>query len=149
MKVFLCTDKHLIDVNDKYLPAGKYYFNIINFSEKNTVLGQILSNNLKIDYEFRYFSLLTMVAKGQSYLARRAKISNKNMPNYPSPIKISTPKFLKKKKVKPVECSICLEEVEVYRRKRLECNHIFHHNCIKAWLKHNKSCPNCRKKISK
>jgi len=58
-------------------------------------LSQFLKN---YDYEFKYFSLITMVAKGQSYLARRAKINNVNMPNYPTPIKLSTPKFLKKKK---------------------------------------------------
>ena len=34
MKVFLCTDRHLIDCNDKYLEAGKYYFNIESFSKK-------------------------------------------------------------------------------------------------------------------
>ena len=28
MKVFICSDKNLIDHNDTYLPAGKYYFNI-------------------------------------------------------------------------------------------------------------------------
>jgi len=149
MKLFLCTDKHLLDYNEKYLPAGKYYYNIKNFSDHNTVLGDIISDDKNIDYEFKYFSLITMVAKGQSYLARRAKITNVNMPNYPTPIKLSTPKFLKKKKIKPIECSICLEEVEFYRRKRLECNHVFHYNCIKEWSKQNNSCPNCRKIINK
>ena len=148
MKLFLCTDKHLLDHNEKYLPAGKYYYNIENFSDHNTILGNIISDTKKTDYEFKYFSLITMIAKGQSYLARRANITNVNMPNYPSPIKLATPKFLKRKKIKPIECSICLEDVEFYRRKRLSCNHVFHYNCIKKWSKQKNSCPNCRKKIN-
>ena len=148
MKLFLCTDKHLLDYNEKYLPAGKYYFNIKNFTDYNTILGNIISDQKDNDYEFKYFSLITMTSKGQSYLARRANIFNKNMPNYPSPIKLPTPKFLKKKKIEKIECSICLEDVEVYRRKRLNCNHVFHYNCIKEWCKNNNTCPNCRENIN-
>jgi hypothetical protein len=148
MKLFLCTDKHLLDYNEKYLPAGKYYFNIKNFTDYNTILGNIISDKEDNDYEFKYFSLITMTSKGQSYLARRANIFNKNMPNYPSPIKLPTPKFLKKKKIEKIECSICLEDVEVYTRKRLSCNHVFHYNCIKEWCKSNNTCPNCRQTIN-
>lgn len=46
------------------------------------------------------------------------------------------------------ECSICLEK---YDKKDkiidLECNHVFHKECIKLWLNKNNSCPQCRDNI--
>ena len=46
------------------------------------------------------------------------------------------------------ECSICLEK---YKKKDqiidLECNHVFHKECIKLWLNKNNSCPQCRENI--
>ena len=58
---------------------------------------------------------------------------------------------------KETHCSICrnhLEENSIYDNNYelynpLEigiCNDIFHKECIKIWLRHNKECPNCRKK---
>tara|TARA_B110000858_G_scaffold185970_1_gene228650 strand:- start:4 stop:564 length:561 start_codon:yes stop_codon:yes gene_type:complete len=157
MKVFLCTDRHLIDCNDKYLEAGKYYFNIESFSKKNTVYGNIIDkNDLKSKYEFRCYTLITMMAKSQSYLSRRAKINNKNMPNYPSPKTLKKPLFstLSRYVVIPdeeeqiEECSICLEKLEKNNSVViLECSHKFHDKCIKNWMKIKKTCPICRKKI--
>jgi len=157
MKVFICSDKNLIDHNDTYLPAGKYYFNIENFTEKNTIIGDLVfDNKKKSKYEFRFFSFLTMMAKGQSYLSRRAKIKNDNMPNYPSPVKLKTPKFLKKKKKISVyevknTCSICLddESIGLFEQKTLSCGHKFHESCVNDWLTYGSSCPNCRKEIKK
>ena len=92
MKLFLCTDKNLFDVNDKYLEVGKYYFTVESFNEKN-VIGKLLINKKRESYEFRFYTLMTMMAKGQSYLSRRADIKNINMPNYPSPKNKYKPKF--------------------------------------------------------
>jgi hypothetical protein len=44
------------------------------------------------------------------------------------------------------ECSICLQR---FRRgeviRQLPCGHIFHgRECLRAWLKEQSSCPNCR-----
>jgi len=43
------------------------------------------------------------------------------------------------------ECVICLD---LYEKKdkitKLECEHIFHHECIVIWTKNNNSCPLCR-----
>jgi len=115
MKLFLCTDKNLFDINDKYLEVGKYYFTVESFNNKN-VKGKLLINKKRENYEFRFYTLMTMMAKGQSYLSRRANIDNINMPNYPSPKNKYKPKFskmcklkIKKKKLKD-ECTICLED---------------------------------------
>ena len=153
MKVFLCSDTNLLDCNEQYLPAGKYYFNINHYTDKNTIVGDLIRDNKKVKYEFRAYSFITMMAKAESYLARRAGIDNQYMPSYPSPKKAKTPKFLKKKNLfkyeikKLEECSICLEEILGSSDIELKCGHTFHRDCIKEWKNHNNSCPNCRARI--
>ena len=45
-------------------------------------------------------------------------------------------------------CSICLEEYDNDNIiSKLNCNHIFHKECIKEWFQKNNNCPNCRKII--
>ena len=44
-------------------------------------------------------------------------------------------------------CSICLEE-EKESIVKLNCDHLFHKDCIKGWLKRDMSCPNCRSNIT-
>ena len=45
-----------------------------------------------------------------------------------------------------VECSICIEETKNNDLIiKLNCNHVFHYNCIEPWLKISFTCPNCRK----
>lgn len=47
-----------------------------------------------------------------------------------------------------VECSICMDDVELGAEVTLlPCNHWFHHECIKHWLKEHDTCPHCRKPI--
>ena len=41
-------------------------------------------------------------------------------------------------------CTICMEEIRYYDRKRLHCNHKFHKSCINEWLRENDTCPICR-----
>mmetsp|Transcript_21727 Transcript_21727/g.44799 ORF Transcript_21727/g.44799 Transcript_21727/m.44799 type:complete len:230 (-) Transcript_21727:196-885(-) len=49
------------------------------------------------------------------------------------------------------ECCICLDGYEagetVCWSKEDECNHIFHKDCITAWLSDNDDCPLCRAKL--
>ena len=45
-------------------------------------------------------------------------------------------------------CSICLEEFkEGEKIKNLNCNHIFHEECLLPWLNDNDCCPMCRQNI--
>ena len=43
------------------------------------------------------------------------------------------------------ECSICLDTI-IDDRKTLECNHVFHHQCINNWIDESLkfTCPLCR-----
>ena len=43
------------------------------------------------------------------------------------------------------QCSICLDNIcEENTVIKLDCNHIFHGQCISQWLSENSSCPLCR-----
>ncbi|XP_003426404.2 uncharacterized protein LOC100680235 isoform X2 [Nasonia vitripennis] len=43
-----------------------------------------------------------------------------------------------------IECSICMNYVQKQKCYALTCRHSFHIECIKKWLKSDRSCPNCR-----
>ena len=52
------------------------------------------------------------------------------------------------KDIKENKCSICLEEyIENNDIIKLNCEHQYHKECIKEWLKINNNCPQCRKII--
>ena len=47
-------------------------------------------------------------------------------------------------------CNICLDDIKQGEQiSNLSCNHIFHFECLKEWVKNNSlmSCPNCRADI--
>ncbi|KAG0002167.1 hypothetical protein BGZ65_002874, partial [Modicella reniformis] len=44
-----------------------------------------------------------------------------------------------------IECSVCKDEfAQEDNCLQLKCNHIFHEDCIKPWLKTSGTCPTCR-----
>lgn len=49
-----------------------------------------------------------------------------------------------------LECAVCLSEFEDYDTLRLlpKCNHVFHPDCIDAWLVSHTTCPVCRAKLT-
>ncbi|CAO3685338.1 unnamed protein product [Umbelopsis ramanniana] len=45
-------------------------------------------------------------------------------------------------------CAICKEDYRIGERAlKLPCFHVYHHDCIKPWLKSNKTCPICRRHV--
>lgn len=42
------------------------------------------------------------------------------------------------------ECSICLLSLTNSKNKKLQCNHVFHYDCIEKWLNIKNICPLCR-----
>ena len=46
-------------------------------------------------------------------------------------------------------CSICLDKIVTSTTIKLKCRHFFHTTCIKTWLQHNSTCPNCRTLVQK
>lgn len=49
-----------------------------------------------------------------------------------------------------LECAVCLSEFEDYETLRLlpKCDHVFHPDCIDAWLASHITCPVCRAKLA-
>lgn len=46
------------------------------------------------------------------------------------------------------ECVICLDVFKKDEKiSKLDCNHIYHTECIKSWFTNNLSCPMCRRII--
>jgi len=46
-------------------------------------------------------------------------------------------------------CTICSENyVKEEYKTILSCNHVFHYNCMKEWVKYSQTCPICRNKVS-
>jgi Ring finger domain len=47
------------------------------------------------------------------------------------------------------ECLICMEPFQVDEQvswsANVECEHVFHHSCIREWLLKHKECPCCRR----
>jgi Ring finger domain len=47
-----------------------------------------------------------------------------------------------------VECSVCMEQLsDGVAISRMPCGHVFHINCIVAWLGQSCACPECRYEI--
>ena len=46
------------------------------------------------------------------------------------------------------ECSICLDQFKQNTSiLKLNCNHIFHYDCINEWIFRKPECPECRRNI--
>lgn len=41
-------------------------------------------------------------------------------------------------------CVVCRDEMVAESSKKLPCGHIFHFECLRAWLEGNTTCPTCR-----
>lgn len=75
---------------------------------------------------------------------------------------MNTQNNIKYKQILNKECSICLEVIQIKKKKfnfrnnfiKLKCNHIFHKSCINEWYKVCKNkkteliCPYCRNIIN-
>ena len=45
-------------------------------------------------------------------------------------------------------CSVCLDEFKDEDvLVKLNCEHIFHKDCLEPWLNNNRNCPLCRQNI--
>ncbi|XP_028806175.1 RING-H2 finger protein ATL39-like [Neltuma alba] len=58
-------------------------------------------------------------------------------------------KSLKFGKAAALECAVCLSEFDQQDTLRLlpKCNHVFHPQCIDAWLASHVTCPVCRSRL--
>ena len=151
----ISTIRGLYDEHGNYLPSGNYYFEIKDYDD--TGFSGKLPNFGNFCFSPR--KLVKMLAVGQSRLATSANLMEQGMPNYPFPSSnnrrpsryvVQEPLFHRTNRnvVIPQEqhdCSICLEKINNNNKKILNCNHIFHENCVNTWLQDTPNCPLCRK----
>ena len=50
-------------------------------------------------------------------------------------------------KVVAQECNICLEEIHQEHQTTLPCQHKFHKDCLKTWMRIKSNCPLCRLRL--
>ena len=174
-KTVICTEKPVLDINDNLLRPGKYIFEVTQV-DGSTIGGNLktFNSSKKTKLTFKCFTLLKLMAKGQSWLIKRTELPSDTLPNYPSP-PASPNEHSKKKAVEQLditishfdrpfmnkklenqkileesmrpECSICLGEENL--NKTLPCGHKFHRKCIKEWReKGSNTCPICRAVIT-
>ena len=165
--VLITTEKPIIDINDYLLEAGIYILEITNFKENGIIKGYVKNIDKDDRYlvEFKYFTVIKLMCKAQSWLSRRnsnhLKLPITNSPSPPPFLPNNEKKFIEKlsltvsmfdkdnriiKKKDKKECSICLGEMIV--KERLFCGHYFHKKCITSWCETSKTCPICRRTIS-
>jgi hypothetical protein len=147
-KVLFSTEKPIFDVNDIWLPHGNYSFQIKHYTDSNTIQGEITSQRTNGNYEFKYFTVIKMMAKAQSRMARRCDIGF-DVTQYPSPsnspetFPIVAPSPRSLHNISPINystCAICLEKCN----NRTDCGHFFHKKCISDWEQISGTCPVCR-----
>ncbi|KAG0742071.1 hypothetical protein G6F57_010151 [Rhizopus arrhizus] len=71
-------------------------------------------------------------------------------PPAPEQVIESLPKreLTEKEKSQEADCAVCKDAFDVTEKViQLPCEHIFHDDCIKPWLKLNSTCPVCRKSV--
>ncbi len=129
---------------------SEYKYNEYNRYENGKLVHESYSNNdTKYDTyrDFDSYVLFYLVCTlFGSYFCHIFYISTKNK------CKIYYEYYLKNKNLKEKLiknddndiCSICLEDLKDEKCVILSCEHIYHKDCIKKWLKKNDSCPNCR-----
>jgi hypothetical protein len=64
-------------------------------------------------------------------------------------VKIVASSRLAKKEDTDYTCAICKLNIEEKEKiHQLECNHIYHENCIAQWVMYKSECPVCRRSIN-
>ena len=151
-KTTISCSESMCDENGQVIPNGNYYFTITEHDD-TYCKGSLTSKGEYGDFVFKNIDVIKMMSIAQSRLARRAGLVENGMPNYQSPPISPENHQLKQLNQEdvvynyfytPDQCSICLNMIS-QEKKRLNCDHCFHNNCILKWLTHDNRCPICRK----
>ena len=156
IKSSISATSDMYDLNGQWLPKGNYYYTITNI-RNGVVKGLLSDRTADIEYNFEPKNVIRMMSVAQARLARRANITDTHMPSVVSPTESHTyprhfifPPVNRRASQNSEQnnttevCTICLELVSTNER-RLQCNHVFHENCINRWLSRRSDCPVCRR----
>ena len=172
IKTNISSPTNIYDIAGQWLPPGNYYF-LINYVGPNVFKGQLNCRGLTAEYTFIAKDIVKMMACAQARLARRANITDDEMPTYRSPLTspvANYPAQLLSHRLSNVQpphtsptmrthrrrlpdlntrptCTICLDFLDD-NPKTLACGHKFHEHCITRWCATRQTCPICRRRVS-
>ena len=172
IKTNISSPTNIYDITGQWLPPGNYYF-LVNYIGPGIFKGQLNCRGLTAEYTFVAKDVVKMMACAQARLARRANITDDEMPtysspltspmnNYPAPLlshrlgNVQPPhtsptmrthrRRLPNINTRPT-CTICLDFLGD-EPKTLPCGHKFHEPCITRWCATRPNCPICRRAVS-
>ena len=172
IKTSISASSNVYDITGQWVPPGNYYF-LINYVGPHQFKGELNCRGFKAEYTFSTKDTIKMMAVAQARLARRANITDDDMPTYNSPITspVSTyptllishrydgiqpphtsPTFRQHRRRLPQlnqrpTCTICLDFLGD-NPKELSCSHKFHLACITRWHNNRQTCPVCRRRFT-
>jgi surface protein len=124
-----------------------------SFSKKLTTWGDKLPTNTDFSLIFGseigdYIRLNSALTKSErKFLDKIAPWFFPKLPRYDYSIGIK--KFAKRDE-DDRECSICMDSIDPKDKKNImitPCNHAYHKDCLKRWMKDRSSCPDCRRTL--
>ena len=128
-----------------------------NIDNLTTTFLQQVSRSMPISSILSQRMSLASLLQGSSFhnLLRQSSLGNilrQSMEDTGGTKKVTTDDFLESIMELPViedisegeECPICMDDFISTKGIKLECNHIFHKECISKWLKGDHRCPVCR-----
>jgi surface protein len=120
-----------------------------SFTKKLTTWGDKLPKNTDFSLIFgsdvaRYVQKNALTKRERKLLDKMAPWFFPKLPRYDYSIGIK--KFAKRDE-EDRECSICMDSIDPKYKKNImitPCNHAYHKDCLKRWIKDKSSCPDCR-----
>ena len=153
--------------NNYILNMTKTYYidnNINDINDPYEYVAPDNSTNIEVDDDFYFYNFFTpftlftlsmCTIYGLCYVVNKIKTISDNADSIRENINIdSLNTLIICDELPENNCSICLEE---YKNedvlKKLDCNHIFHKDCLGSWInnntnKNNKTCPLCRRMMT-
>jgi surface protein len=126
------------------------FSNSFSFKKKLTTWGDKLPTNT--DFSLIFGSKISENIKAltkneRKFLDKIAPWFLPKLPRYDYSIGI---KNFAKRDEEDRECSICMDSIDPKDKKNImitPCNHAYHKDCLKRWMKDRSSCPDCRRTL--
>lgn len=135
----------LIEYGDRYRrysPDGMSFTYFLHL--KMTNLEKMIEDAMNHSIDFRYRSIGIEIYSAAFLMAALKKLQFvRSIHNHVNSIGVI-------QSIKPQStCPICYTDKYTPNNYMVQtsCNHFYHRECIKKWLKINKSCPTCRRKL--
>ena len=148
IKTNISSPTNIYDTAGQWFPPGNYYF-LINYVGPGVFKGQLNCRGFAAEYTFASKDVVKMMACAQARLARRANITDDEMPTYSSPLSspISNyPSQLLSHRLGNVQPPHTSPTMRTHRRRLPDVN--TRPTCTTRWCATRPNCPICRRSVS-